>query len=82
FREIGDRFGADVPVSGAVDNVPPQPYLSPIAARAIALILLRFWPLNPGLLVSHSSDGRPPAPTFEPGAGAAVHHVGNSKPKA
>ena len=60
FREIGDRFGADVPVSGAVDNVPPQPYLSPIAARAIALILLRFWPLNPGLLVSHSSDGRPP----------------------
>jgi len=39
---------------GAVDKHSTQPYLSPVASGAITLISLRFWPLNLGLLNSHS----------------------------
>jgi hypothetical protein len=61
FREIEDSFHAlsatAEQASGAVDNNHPQPYLCAIASRAMALILLRFWPLNLGLLYSHSFGG-------------------------
>jgi hypothetical protein len=40
---------------GAVDKHSTQPYLCRIASRATTLFLLRFWPLNQGLLNSHSS---------------------------
>ena len=40
-----------------VDKARTQPYLCRIVSAAIALILLRFLPLNLGLLNSHSLGG-------------------------
>jgi hypothetical protein len=41
----------------AVDKALTGPYLCPVASMAMAFILLRFWPLNPGLLNSHPYGG-------------------------
>jgi hypothetical protein len=48
-------FTASGQAPGAVDKHSTQPYLCRIASRATTLFLLRFWPLNLGLLNSHSS---------------------------
>jgi hypothetical protein len=48
-------FTASGRPSGAVDKHSTQPYLCPIASRAITLFLLRFWPLTQGLSNSHPS---------------------------
>jgi len=46
-----------IAAAGAVDKAAPRPYFSGIDKTAMALILLRFWPLNPELLNSHSFGG-------------------------
>ena len=53
----------------AVDKPLAQPYLSKTGSMAIARIWLRFWPLNLGLLNSHSLADAPRI-----GAGAAMRH--------
>src|SRR6266404_533090 len=55
--EFPDRPAPQIGATSHVDKPLTQPYLCAIVSTAIALVLLRFWPLNLGLLNSHSLGG-------------------------
>jgi hypothetical protein len=67
-REKGVRMMKSLRVR-AVDKPLAQPYLCPTGSVAIAQIWQRFWPLNLGLLNSHSLGGCSPDR-----GGAAMRH--------